>query len=115
MPKLVNISNSAFSNCASLESIYMSEQLKIIGKFAFNKCTSLKHVYLVDSTGNKIHFKFQDNTVYHNHKDIDKIKDKIMKIFDTSIFVYDEKLYDGKRRSKRRSKRKRSKSKLYKK
>jgi hypothetical protein len=89
----------------------MSEQLKIIGKFAFNKCISLKHVYLVDSTGNKIHFKFQDNTVYHNHKDIDKIKDIIMKIFDTSIFVYDEKLYDGRRRSKR----KRSKSKLYKK
>ena len=45
LPKLTNVSASAFSNCSSLETVYLPEA-QTVGTSAFQNCTSLKKISL---------------------------------------------------------------------
>ena len=46
---VTNISESAFSNCTGLTSIYLPNSIKSIGKYAFSNCTGLTYIRIPDS------------------------------------------------------------------
>jgi len=45
LPNITKIENFTFSNCSSLESIFIPKFVTSIGDCAFLKCTNLKNIY----------------------------------------------------------------------
>jgi len=58
--KLKTLPDAAFKNCASLESIVLSEGLFTIGSECFMNCTSLKSIYIPDGVTNILFSAFEN-------------------------------------------------------